>query len=207
MTSAALSWPHLMAGDWATWFGSIGIVATLGVAVSQFGLDQRFRHREAVRNRAEKVAAWYAGEGDDLSGEPQTVLSIVNGSSAPIYEVVCTLVFVQGAAPHTGEEWVSNAAARAAYGAANDDDALDDLQQLPFGRVFVAVGPGHWKTTVDGGWGANSARPGAEIGFTDARGGHWIRRANGQLEGLKMSAIDHYGLDRPIDYQVAVADE
>lgn len=136
MTLVALSWPHLQAGDWATWVGSVGIVSTLGVAVYQLGRDQRFRRREVVRTRAEKVAAWYGGEVDNPNSG--TVLAMINGSAEPIYDVVCTLVFVQGAAPSTGEEWVKL--------------ATDGMRQLPYGCVFAAVGPGRWKAVVDGGW-------------------------------------------------------
>lgn len=50
-------------------------------------------------------------------------------------------------------------------------------------------------------WGALSARPSCELGFTDAAGQDWIRRGDGRLERLKTGAIDHYGLARPIDFQ------
>jgi hypothetical protein len=41
-------------------------------------------------------------------------------------------------------------------------------------------------------------QPGAEVGFTDRAGRHWIRRATGALESIPTNAVDYYGISRPI---------
>lgn len=178
-------------GDWATWVGSIGIVLTLAATVWQLGREARLRRREQIRAQAVAVAAWYIGtewESGEPDGDPPvTRFAIFNGSAQPIYEVVVTLVFIQGAAPRSGEDWLA---------------LKNDGPQLPYGQVFGAIGPGQWSMSVDAGWGVSMARPGCEIGFSDAASRHWIRRANGELESIDENAIDHYGIQRPIDYAV-----
>jgi hypothetical protein len=43
-------------------------------------------------------------------------------------------------------------------------------------------------------------RWGIELGFTDARGRHWIRRVGGELERIRTNPVDHYALPLPIDW-------
>lgn len=185
----------LDSGDAATWVGSVGIVLTLGATTWQIGHEARARRSERHREQAISVSAWYSGERETGATNPaearvESWLTVANLSNQPIYEVVLTLVLVQGAAPRTGEDWTK---------------LKNDGPQLPFGRVFAAVGPGTWEVSVSAGWAVHQARPGAEIGFTDGRGGHWIRRANGKLVEIQTNAIDHYGVQRPIDFDVADA--
>lgn len=103
------------------------------------------------------------GRWHDIIGAGQRLHAALQDEPEPAFLSTRTDIWsiAQGAAPHTGEDWVKLTSGGA--------------PQLPHGRVFAAVGPGRWRTVVDGGWGAAGARPGAEIGFTDARGGHWIR--------------------------------
>lgn len=182
-----------MSGDLATWVGSVGIVLTLGATVWQVGHEARLRRRERYRAQAVGVSAWYRGPRTDsrTHEDPfgESLLTISNRSDQPIYEVVVTTVFIQGAAPRTGEEWVHHGE-RGGY------------RSMPRGCVFGTVGPGQWSATVKSGDSPMQGRLGCEIGFTDAAGRHWIRRANGRLEGIRQSAIDHYGLSRPLDYSV-----
>jgi hypothetical protein len=46
-------------------------------------------------------------------------------------------------------------------------------------------------------------RLGIELAFTDRSGVSWVRRSTGALEEASASPIDHYGLFRPVDYEVA----
>jgi hypothetical protein len=167
----------------AAWVGSVGIVLTLLAGVVAWTVEQAIRRKERDRSQAEKVAAWYAGSFDG-----QTLLSFSNASALPIYEVVVSLVFVQGAAPQTMEDWV-------------ELGTNSNTNYLPHGAAFTAVGPGEWSQLVAGGWGAMGIRPGCEIAFTDASGRHWVRRGNGDLKRITKNPIDHYGLPRPVDYQ------
>lgn len=183
----------MASGDVATWVGSIGIVLTLAATVWQVGHEARLRRRERYRSHAVGVSAWYRGPmpGSRSDDEPfgDSLLTISNRSDQPIYEVVVTTVFIQGAAPHTGEEWVGHAQ-HAGY------------KSMPRGCVFGTVGPGLWTATVKSGDSPMQGRLGCEIAFTDPAGHHWIRRSNGKLESIKKNAIDHYGLTRPLDYAV-----
>lgn len=171
--------------DLAAWVGSIGIALTLVVTAWAVAREAFSRRRERIRGQAESVSAWYAGRCD----EGRDRLSITNSSMLPIYEVVVSLVFVQGAAPRTIEDWQQLAESNA------------EVRLLEFGAAFTALGPGEWMVSIPSGWGAMMARPGCEIGFTDASGRHWIRRGSGRLVRIRRSAIDHYGLARPVDFQ------
>lgn len=172
----------------AAWVGSIGIALTLVVTAWAVAGEAFSRRRERVRRQAESIAAWYGGRGD----EGRDRLSITNSSMLPIYEVVVSLVFVQGAAPRTIEEWKHLAESNSSVGT------------LHFGAAFTALGPGEWLVAIPSGWGAMMARPGCEIGFTDASGRHWIRRGSGQLVPIRRNSIDHYGLTRPVDFEAPV---
>ncbi len=47
------------------------------------------------------VSAWYAGTVGDTS-----YIEMTNQSEQPVYEVVVSLAFVQGAAPRTTQDWM-----------------------------------------------------------------------------------------------------
>lgn len=186
---------HLAPGDLGTWVGSVGIVLTLAATVWQVGREARFRRRAMIRAQAVSISAWSSGSEPTNSTDPReasvrSVLTIANRSDAPVYEVVVNLVLIQGAAPRMGEDWMR----------VSKDSGTT---QLPFGKVFGAVGPGQWRMTVDPGWAVQQARPAAEIAFTDAAGNHWVRRGTGKLERLRKSPIAHFGIRGPIDYQAA----
>lgn len=75
-----------------------------------------------------------------------------------------------------------------------------------FRRVFLVVPPGTFRVEVPSDWHGMHRRPGVEIGFTDDTGEvHWVRRADGALEESLVPAIDHYGIARPYDYEMAQA--
>lgn len=190
--------------DWPAWFGAIGTVGAFCVLIVQVTAERRLRksaERDALahaeRSQAQGVSAWYAGEDgrrlqsspdaseDEVLGRvPQTRVALHNASEEPVYEAVVWLVFIQGAAPKTGEEW-------------------SQLQTAtPYRTILGVIPPGRWTVRFDGGWGAMTARPGAEVAFTDRAGRHWVRRSQGQLERLPRDAVEHYGIARPVDYQV-----
>jgi hypothetical protein len=179
----------MQVGDLATWIGSVGIVATLAATAWQLRRERSIRRQDKYRTQAVRISAWYGGEysavvpiGHQVVGSS---VRIANGSDLPVYEVVATLVFIQGSGPKTSEEMVAHDA------------------QGPSGRhsaVLGAVGPGNWTVAVDNDWHGMMAHVGAEIAFTDTRGTHWVRRANGSLEQLQTGAIDHYRIGRPVDY-------
>lgn len=173
----------------ATWVGSIAVALTLLVTAWAVAAEAVSRRRERVRGQAESIAAWFAGSG----GEGTDELAIANSSMLPIYEVVTSLVFVQGAAPGTIEDWRTLAVQN------------DNIQPLSYGAAFTAIGPGNWRVVIPSDWGTMMARPSCEIGFTDAAGRHWVRRGTGRLVRIRRSAVDHYGIARPVDFQPPLA--
>lgn len=137
-------------------------------------------HREH-RAHATCISAW------PVAG-PSFGIQLVNTSDEPIYEVVVLPVFIQGAAPRTGEEWAPLVS------------RLDNPEPSPH-VVFGALLPGRWRTQmppVD--TGIPGGRLGVEIGFSDRNGNHWIRRATGVLEEIPNNAIDYYDIWRPLAY-------
>jgi hypothetical protein len=173
-------------GDLATWVASVGTVAAVSVALWQILSERKERLGREFREQAERVSAWYAGSAPGKWPDSDTRIELLNSSNEPVYEVVAGIAFIQGAAPHSGEEWMQ----------------LEDHSIMGgFGKALGALPPGRWAITVPGGWGAMMARPGAEIAFTDRSGSHWVRRATGKLEQLHTNAVDHYKISRPVDYQ------
>ena len=132
------------------------------------------------RQQAERISGW---PGQD--SPPNTPLILLNRSNEPVYEVVATLVLIQGAGAHRGEDYIPPG----------------------YRRVIAILPPGRWRVNVDSGWAGMSRRPGVEIAFTDRAGITWIRRSTGMLEEVKMPAIDHYGLDRPQELVIPISDE
>lgn len=97
-------------------------------------------------------------------------ITVNNSSEQPIYEVVTTLTVNSRPSESTPGEYRA---------------------------VVPTLPPGRWTFNLPTGWTGMSAYPTAEVGFTDHRGRHWIRRATGKLEELNQSAIDHLDVYRP----------
>jgi len=108
----------------------------------------------------------------------------MNGSKEPVYNVVIFLVFIQGAAPATGEETMATL-----------EEHSGGLRQ-----TFATVPPGQWECEVDGDWGGMHRFPGVEVAFTDRSGVHWVRRSSGSVEEISRDAVTYYGLFRPVSF-------
>ena len=108
--------------------------------------------------------------------------NLLNASDEPVYRVVVWPVFVQGAAPQTGEEMQ-----------AIEPESARTLGTLPPGKFVV------WLPYIGGDMGK---RPGVEVAFTDAVGRHWIRRGTGRLDEISGDPADHYGVAQPVDWQI-----
>lgn len=136
--------------------------------------EQRARHLDAI-GHASRISAWHSASG----------ITLLNRSDEPVYEVVLTEVFIQGAGPRTGE----------------DVCKLEGVDGLQMRHTFSVLPPGEWDVEInhDSPIGAGmSSMAGTEIGFTDRSGRHWIRRSNGSLDEIRLNAIDHYCLIRPL---------
>lgn len=101
----------------------------------------------------------------------------MNGSDEPVYGLFICVVFIQGAAPRTAEEWLRNRGPV-------DPWPLTTISILP---------PGRWTASVDDVGTVLGGRVGAEVAFTDRAGRNWIRRATGALEELDRPPLESLG--------------
>jgi hypothetical protein len=183
------------------------VIAALGtVAVAVFAQvqikDERSarQHTEAeqrsaeIRKQAEQVTAWTVATNNSgfptspgPFGRQVTYVDLNNGSSAPVYGVVVSLVFVQGAGPRTGQEL--SAERRRVQG-------YPGLTQ----RTLLDIPPGRTGTYVNGEWPGMSKRAGIEIAFTDQAGYSWVRYSNGSLESIAKRPLEYYGLEEPGEF-------
>lgn len=175
--------------DWISAFAAgaaaIGTVGALFAALWQIREERDERKAAAARQdeasrraQAEKISAWVAS-----FAEGSTPVAMLNQSESPVYGVIISLVMVQGAGPRRGEDLhpVMDSTFRAC------------VSLLPPGKSYVRVG---------GGWAGMSRRPGIEVAFTDSRGQHWQRLADGTLLAVDQSPTKLYGLVPPISWQV-----
>jgi len=177
----------IIAGDVATSLAALGTVSAVWVALRQARDNRRELAVRDQRAQAERVSAWYSGDRreslDPPGANPTTEIRLLNQSFGPVYEVVVFLVFIQGAGPRRGEDWARVGSYR-------------------YCSVHTQLPPGSWTTTVPSGWAVMTGRASAEVAFTDAGGRHWVRRSTGKLEILTRDAIDHYAIERPVNYRV-----
>ena len=169
-------WNRLAFGDLATWIGSAATAVALIFALWQLANDRRDRkaeRAEAIRKderlQAELISGWFQKD----------FIILNNASDQPVYRAVVCLVLIQGAGSQTGEEVMR-------------DEHLTDYCQ-----VLGVLPPGRSWLTAPEGWGGMSRRPGIEVGFIDAVGKSWIRRATGLLEQIKSEPIEHYMIVLP----------
>lgn len=183
--------------DWITAAGTVlaavGTVLAFIVAFVQIRTERHARQRQEAdtrrkerREQAERVSAWLFGP--DL--ETIQPVALLNGSAEPVYRAVVWMVFIQGAGPQTGKE------AAALY---------REQRTWPFYNALSVIPPGRSYTSVGGGWGAMTARPGVEVAFTDRAGVHWLRSPDGVLTEIPEAPTDYYGFDGPHDWRVPEA--
>lgn len=142
--------------EWATVWAALAAMGSFLTSALVAASGWRRRRRESLHAQLEQVSAW-------LHQEPRTGdkhLIVSNASPVPVYGVIVSVVLVQGAGVHRGED-------------------------LPggghFQRWVPMVPPGQWRVSpspmLDGGM---HRVPGIELGMTDAAGQHWIRRVDGR---------------------------
>lgn len=177
---------------WATVGAAVGTVLAFVVAFVQINRERTARMQAQAaslqrerRGQAEHISGWLSGQ--DL-GAVQPI-ALHNASVEPVYRAVVWMVFIQGAGPHTG------------IGAARLPSS-----NWPFRSFISVIPPGTSYTSVSGGWGALSARPGVELAFTDRTGVHWLRSPDGQLAEIDQPPTEYYGLDGPHDWRAPERD-
>jgi hypothetical protein len=166
-------------GDAATWASAAGsfaaVVVALGLAFRD-SLRQRWRDR---RWQAERVTAWIVGAVP--SADPSTMLlrvDVGNASEQSVYQVIVSLVAVQGA-------WRR--------------DAKEGGYEY---RSFLwQVAPGRRSTQVSFAGHGMSLRFGVEVAFQDAAGNNWRRLADGKLQAIDTNPVEYYNLSRPVGWE------
>ena len=171
-------------GDIATWVTGTGTIALFCVALKQIGDERATRNaREKrsedhkLRDQAEHISAWVT----KLAQAPDnTWVAVTNQSLQPVYEVVVTLVMVQG------------------DGGGENNDASGFTR--PFSQLCVSiVPPGRGYVSFPSSYSGMNRHPGVEIAFKDKSGHCWLRKANGDLSEIK-GTLDHYRISRPTSW-------
>lgn len=161
-------------GNVPGWISGIGTTLAVSLALYQTATARVTRTREERRSQAALVSGW--PEGERVTKDAYIIHTVLlNNSEEPVYQVVVSLVLVQGAGPKTGED-------------------LDSSHDRP---VLSILPPGKWITEVHGKGFGMQKRPGIELAFTDRAGHHWLRRADGTLLEITKNAVDYYDLGRP----------
>lgn len=166
---------HLPLGDLGTWVGAIATSCAVIFALIQLAIERYSRARDARLSRAASIAAWIVKPYEFPMG-----LSALNSSNEPVYQVILTLVSIQGGGPP-----------RDAHNAPEDFTHRTCLSVLPPGRYRL------WMTSGGHGMGSRYA---VEVCFTDASGRNWVRKGNGRLKRLRKNPVQYYKLRQPIGW-------
>lgn len=141
-------------GDAPTWVAAIGTVGTLGAALLQIETERRRRiqqekaDREEHRREQARLISGWVGPHEEVPGADPALgvygrrapLFLMNGSNEPVYNVVCTIVMVQGAGgPRRGEDWAERAREKG-------DTPRTSAAILPPGRWRVWIRGGGWSS-------------------------------------------------------------
>lgn len=167
------------------------VIAYIGLSRERMARrdDEAARNAELRRQQAERVCGWYGG----WRGEGTNKIVIQNDSGLPVYNVVISLVLVQGAGPKTGEEVASLERSQKSIAPNENASGCDQLRT----EVFL-VPPGRWEVELVAHGAGMSARPGIEIAYRDAKGSSWIRRANGILVEIHRDPFEYLYVSLPI---------
>jgi hypothetical protein len=137
-----------------------------------------------VASQAQHISAWITGQKDDSNGMYLTC-KLYNASDTPVYDVVITPVFVQGAGPTKSEDvWKQN------------------LSGHMYGGVTGILPPGKFQTGIPFGGNIPSGQIGLEIAFTDASGNSWIVRSKGVINQITKDPFKYYQVPMPASYLI-----
>jgi hypothetical protein len=178
--------------DWINAAGevgsAIGTIGAVGVALWLSGRDARRRGREEQFRQAEQITGWLENPqppvrpGDPYStSDPHLTLVMRNASAQLAYEVVASLVAIQGAYRRT--------AVGEPIGGETDY------------RCFVGyLPPGEHRYKMSYGGHGMHLRFGVELTFRDAAGRCWLRLGEGQLKQIEQGPLEIYGIDPPVPW-------
>jgi hypothetical protein len=162
---------NIQLGDLGTWLGSIGTIFAILFAYWVGHKEGKKVNERERRKQAESISAWVAAEKVPLP------IKLSNNSGDPAYDVIVSMVLVQGAGPQNGKESFLH-------------------------HCFKVLPPGnHIISAKDYQGGGMHMKPGTEIAFTDKMGQHWLKDKDGKLIDLKtQSPADYYSIDPPISW-------
>jgi hypothetical protein len=160
--------------DWnviGIWFTGIATASAVMFAWYSGRIESQREILRQEREQAEDISTWVAAEKRPLP------VKLSNSSHDPVYNVIVSVVLVQGKGPQNGKETFMQRS----------------YNVLPPGDFLI-----HYDDYPDGG---THTKPGTEIAFTDKGGRHWLKDKNGKLRSLgNESPTHHYGMKLPIDW-------
>ncbi len=68
-------------------------------------------------------------------------------------------------------------------------------------QAILVIPPGTYRVTMPEAFHHMHRRHGVQLAFTDRAGVHWLRGSKGQLDEIKESPPDHYGLSLPVHWE------
>lgn len=153
--------------DWIT------AISTLG-ALIYLGIERCRTNQKASKDQASHISTWLIESPIDLGK-----VCLLNKSNEPVFEVIISVVTIQGA------------------GISDAQEASSDYEF----RLFIGVlPPGSYLNQIKFGGNGMMMRFALEIAFTDCFGKHWVRKGNGRLIKIKESPTDYYKLTKPIGW-------
>jgi len=158
----------LSLGDVATWFTGLATFGAFVVAFVQINNERKIRKNQERKSQAEHISAYVAKE-----EKYKALITILNLSPEPIYEVVVSIVAFQGASP--GSKHIA---------------------------FLSVVPPGKSHVVTDADYHGMSFHPSIEIAFKDVRGKSWVRSGRGDLKEILQTPVDYYKLHRPLSWQL-----
>lgn len=161
--------------------GELGDFATFGLFVFtlwQYKRISKAQYEQVEKDQAKNISAWIG----PINDRCMATFITLNRSESPVYEVIVSLVAVQGAAFSDGLE--------------TPYEYRGFLSVLPPGEQSVG------SVMADGGMGLHF---GVEIAFTDSSGVSWVRKSDGSLNKINTRAVEYYGLSRPLTWEYPVS--
>lgn len=127
--------------------------------------------RNKITFQANNISAWIGSRKKGCN------ITLMNNTSTPVYNVVITIVFVQGTGPKDGKSVPSS---------------------WRYRYISPILPPEQHSCFIDfaGVYGMH-ARFGVEIAFTDCLNRNWVRSAQGKLIQIKCSPYTYYSLCAP----------
>lgn len=178
--------------DWntlGTWVGSLGTVGALFFAFLQINNERKIRRETEERRmetekrqQAEKISAWLDGNFNN----DNEVYYILNQSLEPVYQVVITVIKVQGA------------------GLSFDGKEISEKYGSKFRQFLSILPPGEFKINNRKLDYAMNMRFGLEVAFTDARGYNWLRKGDGSLVEIEPNPLSYYNISLPVDWKTPI---